>query len=255
MSSRLEQLANEISNAVDWYLDNAGGSKEANILMFRKQIDQYGGLLIELGLLQICIRLRKVAMDTMSPQFRAGPMASAGDKMIINTGLNWIAVYSDVVIELAKIGIVEGNESKGYGDLILSLRDDNEDVSALAAIILALPTFHKPLTKDHLREAYKQAKGTGLRIAIAYALLAEDDTELCEKFALRFLIEEPSLLHAAIIDFQKNRPYETLAKIKSEVYKAFAHPRAPELVCFDIATDGLGPKHMFPDWTRKSYQI
>jgi hypothetical protein len=215
----------------------------SNVSIFADAIARWGDLLVPVGIEVICQRLREIASSTMNSAFLfSGVMERMGDQIIVNTGAKFIDVFADAVVATGP---------KGYERLLFLLEGKDEDISAIAALLLAYPPLVREKSITPLKKAYSKAFGTGLRIAIAFALLAQGDFGPIKELAPRFLGRKDSI-EALRVFMMKQNPHASSNNIEERLYGIVSTPSAIQIVCFDIATDGQAPRHTFPDWKRKS---
>ncbi len=223
-----------MAQALEEFFDNAGDSSAQNVSRFRYAITRWQDSLIPTGLEVIHNRLRRIARSTLNMR------GTEGDRLIQDAGVLHVAIFQDVIVDTG---------SHGLNRLVELLNRPDEDIAALAALELSTDTLKNQKALQPLLQAFKRAKGTGFRLALAIALLSLGEVEPIKAMAVPYLTDQARLSSVANILRQAN-PSANQKDIETVLYTKVAFPLGLKLVVWDIATDGLGPKYIWSTWKR-----
>lgn len=106
-----------------------------------------------------------------------------------------------------------------------------------------------PSAYRQLSGCYKSRRGSGLRLALALALAAQNDLEPMKTTVVPYLIEAERL--ARLLDAgQRANPQVDPREVEAAVVRLLIAP-AVKLVVWDVATEGRGPLALWANWTRE----
>ncbi len=160
------------------YFELAEPDFEQNRSLIRGDAQQFGELLIPVGLLVTCAQLRELA----------GSQPLLGDEIELNDQLVLFAIMRTTQL-VSVIDIFE----RGIEGLALVLAFSDEDLVALAAFMFTNPRFIRPANRQALEQAYSKAYGTSCKVALAAALYKHGVVKPFKEFAVPYLITEEGL--------------------------------------------------------------
>ncbi|MGH2517073.1 MAG: hypothetical protein ACRDHP_15595 [Ktedonobacterales bacterium] len=201
-----------------------------------------GAEIIPGGFVVIISRLRALTNTTAARAIMVGPEGEwAADQMIRGAGMNALGHFLDVIVRCGPAGSVK---------LLSLLTHADPDIRALAALELMSEDMRHVSARQPLDHAYRRARGTGLRIAFALALAAHGDLQPLKSLTVTYLLSDNVLQE--LLESARRVPDPLPTQVKEDaVYQGFAAPRGMLLVVMDIATNGMMPRHSWPQWVRE----
>ncbi|HWS83763.1 MAG TPA: hypothetical protein VN207_05840 [Ktedonobacteraceae bacterium] len=158
------------------------------------------------------------------------------------SGIRWLSAFQEVIIQLG---------TQGSDRLVEILKHPVADMQALAALELSTDALKaQPKAHRALSQAMQHARGTGLQLALAIALGAQDDFEALRRIAVPFLTNHEELSYRINTSKQAN-PSVDVRQIEKAILSQLVVPRGLGLVVWDIGTNGLGPKASWSAWMRE----
>jgi hypothetical protein len=224
-------MSNDILADVNDYLSNPTP-------VTRNPLMRIGVDIIPTGLSAIADRLQQLTIDTMVTYLTN---QTEGDRLIQMSGIRWLSAFQEVIIQFG---------TQGSDRLVEILKHPVADMQALAALELSTDALKaQPKAHKALSQAMQRAHGTGLQLALAIALAAQDDFEALRHLAVPFLTSGEEFSYKINVYRQIN-PSVDMRQIEKAVLSGLVVPRGLGLVVWDIGTNGLGPKYSWSTWKR-----
>lgn len=139
---------------------------------------------------------------------------------------------------------------QGTATLLGTLRHPDADIRALAALQLCSNDLREASVLGPLAEAYRRARGTGLRIAIAVAMSTFGDTAALQSLSDPYLI--PARERSDLLEMAAQSSDAAISASDYDSYMTYvAQQRGIRLVLGDIASNGVTLVATWPTWMRE----
>lgn len=190
------------------------------------------------GFAVIISRLQTLAAKTMQPSFMMTD-PNALDRMIEAAGGQLLERWLDVITRCGAAGTTQ---------VLDALKHQDADMRALAALELVSQDLRQVPALPELSAAYRRSRGTGVRIAVAMAMLAHGHMEAIKELVEPYLL--PAGMPAELLDTAR-RVVGSGESAEDVVIQMITVPRGFPLVIMDIATKGAMPRSRWSSWVRE----